>query len=139
MGYSFGWNTRKELIEYLTKEWESPSEKTVTIAHSSSGSVLWTVNERTQKGTGEKTRWIGCCLIKGSGGLNSDCDAMRLHVWSTGTTPSHIRGQFYNPPARLQSQGTGAGRTGQRTPRRFEQARRYQIRRRGHVARGYGH
>lgn len=72
MGYSFGWNTRKELIEYLTKDWESPSEKTSVIAHSASGSILWTVNERTQKDTGEKHTWIGCCIIKGSGGLSGD-------------------------------------------------------------------
>lgn len=55
MGYSFGWNSRKELTDYL-------KESNHALASRTFGSTLWMVCE-----TPEGEKWIACCLISGHG------------------------------------------------------------------------
>lgn len=65
MGYSFGWNSKKELIEYLTRPW-GEEERNTTIAHSCAGSVLWSVIERVNTSKQTIERFIACTLLEGA-------------------------------------------------------------------------
>lgn len=66
MGYSFGWTSKKELIEYLTRPW-GEEETNTTIAHQCAGNVLWSVIERVNTKTNQTERIIACALLKGFG------------------------------------------------------------------------
>jgi hypothetical protein len=60
MGWSFGWNSRKELVDYITKSWVSDGVERKCIAKSSNGPhVLWTVWQ-----VGDDDLFIGCHLTK---------------------------------------------------------------------------
>lgn len=56
--------TRKELIEDLTRTQENEHAKFVTLRRFCSGNTLWTVQEVTRKATNETTRFIGCYLMQ---------------------------------------------------------------------------
>lgn len=66
MGYSFGWNSKKELVEYLLKPW-GDKETHVTIEHTCTGNILWYVVEQTKE-TGEQEKYINCALLSGKDG-----------------------------------------------------------------------
>ena len=51
MGYSFGWNSKKEIVEYLTQPF-GEVEKSTNLEHSCSGNILWSVIERVNSETG---------------------------------------------------------------------------------------
>jgi len=66
MGYSFGWNSKKEIVEYLTRPF-GDVEKSTTLAHSCAGNILWSVIERVNSETGNKERFIACTILKTGG------------------------------------------------------------------------
>jgi hypothetical protein len=49
MGWYFGWYSRKELIEHLTKTTDEPNFKFETLAKCFVGNNMWTVMQRTNK------------------------------------------------------------------------------------------
>jgi len=58
MGWSYGWNSKEELVEYLTKSWGHGT----CLAKSIRGKVLWSVWEFSPPKE-EKTRYIRCDLL----------------------------------------------------------------------------
>lgn len=50
MGWSFGWYSRKDLIEYLTKGWESGATTHRCLKHAAKGNVLYMVFETAVPG-----------------------------------------------------------------------------------------
>jgi hypothetical protein len=60
MGWLFGWNTRKQLIDHLVD-----GNGVHTLKHCCVGNVMWAVQEGTSLRTGETVRFIACYLLKG--------------------------------------------------------------------------
>jgi len=56
--------TRRQLIENLTREWETEDRKGRTFKRYCSGNTLFTVAEVVNKHTGEITRYIGVYLMQ---------------------------------------------------------------------------
>jgi hypothetical protein len=67
MGWSFGWNSKQELISYLLKPW-GDKETYTPLAHSCAGNVLWYVTKHQNTETGESVNLILCALLKSSDG-----------------------------------------------------------------------
>ena len=67
MGWSFGWKSRAELIEHLTRTQENESGKWETTKHCTVGNVLWAVQVHTDKQAQTVTPFILCCLLQGGG------------------------------------------------------------------------
>ena len=67
MGWMFGWNSRKDLVDHLTKTWDTEKHTTVCLKKFFSGNNMWTVWERTSKDGSEPyiDRYIVLFLIKG--------------------------------------------------------------------------
>ena len=55
MGWSSGYYSRKELIDYLTKSWTS-GDNTTACLKVTKGNNLWVVLEQTKSGSEEKQR-----------------------------------------------------------------------------------
>ena len=89
MGWSFGWNSRKELVDSVTKSWVSCGVERKCIAKSSNGPhVLWTVWQ-----VGGDDLFIGCHLTKCSGG-----------VWGYKGMTESMGPAYYGCPLRFLSQ-----------------------------------
>lgn len=56
--------TRRQLIDHLTRTEENEHTKWVTLRRYCSGNTLYAVQERTVKATGEVTRFIGVYLMQ---------------------------------------------------------------------------
>jgi hypothetical protein len=59
MGWSVGWNSRKELIEHLTRNTDNGTVKRECLKKVTKGNILWTVWEITRTGEEKPTRYIG--------------------------------------------------------------------------------
>lgn len=78
MGWSFGWNSRRELVDHLTKTWDTEQQTTVCLKKFFSGNNLWTVWERTAKlAPTDKERYIALFLIQGG----NHCTEGRGYGW----------------------------------------------------------
>jgi hypothetical protein len=77
MGWSFGWQSRSELIEHLTRDQESADARWRTLAKYLSGNTLWAVQEHAPKAA-EAQRFIGCYLLRRNGdwGYKDLCESM---------------------------------------------------------------
>jgi hypothetical protein len=76
MGWSFGWNSKTEIVNYLLKPW-GESETHTPLAHSCAGNVLWIVTECRNTETGEAINLILCSLLKcaeGDWGYKGMCE-----------------------------------------------------------------
>jgi hypothetical protein len=72
MGWLFGWSSRKDLVDHVTKPWENDQSKIEVIAKKFSGNNMWCVFERTAKlAPTDKERFIVVFLIRG--GRGNDC------------------------------------------------------------------
>ena len=58
--------TRKGLIQSITKSWKTPQRSSDCLAYCTRGNVLWTVWENYQKSTGTFERCIVCVLMQSS-------------------------------------------------------------------------
>lgn len=71
MGWSFGWQGRRELIEYLVERdfsWSKDDGNSCRVVrHCCAGNNLWMVVERRKPG-GESHRYVALCLMQRSGG-----------------------------------------------------------------------
>jgi hypothetical protein len=68
MGWLFTYDqTRRQLIDHLTREWETPDRKGTTLKRYCSGNTLFTVAEVANKHTGEIMRYIGVYLMQNGG------------------------------------------------------------------------
>jgi len=56
--------TRRQLIDHLTSPWETEKVKGITLKRYCSGNTLFTVQEVSNKETGEATRYIGVYLMQ---------------------------------------------------------------------------
>jgi hypothetical protein len=64
MGWTFeSGTTKQDLIEKLTREWETETRRSRVIDQSLVGEHLWYVVEQTQKDTGHSKRFIGLSLL----------------------------------------------------------------------------
>ncbi len=66
MGWSFGWDSKQELREYLTVSREGFR----TLRSTCKGNTLWALHESVRDG--EPRVWIGCYLLKGTPGQSYD-------------------------------------------------------------------
>jgi hypothetical protein len=65
MGWLFTqYQTRSQLIDHLTREFETPERKHTTFKRYCSGNTLFTVGEIANKHTGEIQRYIGVYLMQ---------------------------------------------------------------------------
>lgn len=66
MGWSFGWNSKAELVKYLTETSEGSETKYSTVASKVVGAELWMVREIIEKASGKSEKVIAVCLLEKS-------------------------------------------------------------------------
>lgn len=78
MGWLFGWNTRKELVDHVTETFENDMQRTTCIRKFFSGNNMWTVWERQSKAAStDVERFIVVFLILGG----NNCTNGRGYGW----------------------------------------------------------
>jgi hypothetical protein len=78
--------TRKELIQHLTKDWTTPTSSAHCMAHCTRGNVLWSVWEMYYVATGHIERYIRCDLMQCDHsigwGYKDLCESMHPYYYS---------------------------------------------------------
>jgi hypothetical protein len=95
MGWMFGWNTRKELVDHLLND-----NGLTTIKHCFKGNNLWCVHETTttKAGYGGNVRWIALYLLRGRDKCDKRTGKYDLHGWGYKDMDESSGPHYYNCP-----------------------------------------